>query len=99
MSERRTSSGLRFFLKQNKAVQLEIKISNFQTLLQIWQLNGKLNKMMDKLDQIERQPAGMQTRTVYTTANNSELPKWENNSIKEDQVKGEYSFPINPNCF
>ncbi|CAG9533278.1 unnamed protein product [Cercopithifilaria johnstoni] len=58
-------------------------------IAQIWQLNGKINEMMDKLDRIERQPTGILPRTVYTTApaNNSESPKWEDNSIKEDQAE------------
>nr|CTP81200.1 BMA-CHS-2 [Brugia malayi] len=57
---------------------------------QIWQLSGKVNEMMDKLDCIGLQSTGMpiSTRTVHTNAlaNNSELAKWENNSIKEDQT-------------
>ncbi|KAK6103545.1 Chitin synthase family protein [Brugia pahangi] len=57
---------------------------------QIWQLSGKVNEMMDKLDCIGLQSTGMpiSTRTVHTKAlaNNSELAKWENNSIKEDQT-------------
>lgn len=50
--------------------------------------------MMNKLDRIERQPTGISTRTVYTaaSANNSEATKWENNSIKEDQVKQIFIF-------
>uniref|UniRef100_A0AAF5PX20 chitin synthase n=1 Tax=Wuchereria bancrofti TaxID=6293 RepID=A0AAF5PX20_WUCBA len=57
---------------------------------QIWQLSGKVNEMMDKLDHIELQSTGMpiSTRIVHAIApaNNSELAKWENNSIKEDQT-------------
>uniref|UniRef100_A0A1I8EVD1 chitin synthase n=1 Tax=Wuchereria bancrofti TaxID=6293 RepID=A0A1I8EVD1_WUCBA len=57
---------------------------------QIWQLSGKVNEMMDKLDRIELQSTGMpiSTRIVHATApaNNSELAKWENNSVKEDQT-------------
>ncbi|EFO14337.2 hypothetical protein LOAG_14185 [Loa loa] len=60
-------------------------------IAQIWQLNGKINEMMDKLDRIGLQPTGIpmspQTFYVTTSVNNSESSKWNNNSIKEDQAE------------
>uniref|UniRef100_A0A915Q6U5 chitin synthase n=1 Tax=Setaria digitata TaxID=48799 RepID=A0A915Q6U5_9BILA len=55
---------------------------------QIWQLTGKINEMVDKLDRIERQPAGPLNRTAYTASTNSSGPtKWENKLVKEDQAE------------
>ncbi|MCP9263865.1 Chitin synthase 1 [Dirofilaria immitis] len=59
-------------------------------ITQIWQLSEKINAMIDKLDQVERQPVNTSsTRTVYAIAseNNSESSKWENNLMKDDYTK------------
>ncbi|KAM3718282.1 Chitin synthase [Dirofilaria immitis] len=59
-------------------------------ITQIWQLSEKINAMIDKLDQVERQPVNISsTRTVYAIAseNNSESSKWENNLMKDDYTK------------
>uniref|UniRef100_A0A8R1TKH3 chitin synthase n=1 Tax=Onchocerca volvulus TaxID=6282 RepID=A0A8R1TKH3_ONCVO len=55
-------------------------------IAQIWQLNEKINEMMDKLDRIEWQPAGISTRTTAQT-DNSGSSQWESNSMKKDQTE------------